>query len=176
MTKLKTDNKRLEERIRVLERINKESNASYTYLINECSKMNEKNKQFDKLVNYLTSVLAYQSYTGYKEISGTDSFKNETVSNVLIESLKSLGNYLNGFDSSILRKKTIMNIPYDTEKHSNDVRFLDAPLSLVDSLDSPDPGMTVDPLPNDFTHDRTKLTHYTPDTNTSPYNQMPLRE
>lgn len=88
--------------------------------MNECYKMSEKNKQLDKLINCLTPILAIQTCGGYREFPGTDNptFKNESMKllkGILSESLKSLGSYFNGLESSYMRKMPITQVPHTAD-------------------------------------------------------------
>jgi len=150
--------------------------------------MNEGNKQLDKLINCLTSVLALQSCDSLKEISRNDNpplFKSEStmlLRNILSESLRNL---FNGFDTSLIRKKPIMNVSHvassstfeDFKEKSSDSNKAEpfhqsAPpspdkglnlllpgsilMSPIDSLNCPDPGMLVDSIPSYSAHDGIK--------------------
>ena len=192
------DNKKLEERVNTLEKSNKESWIKCNYLMNECYKITEKNKQLDKLISCLTSIFAIQELGGYREISGSDSqvpFKNESMlllKGMLAESLKLLGVHFNGIDPNFGKKKSIMSAPplitnypnlkeeykeddksqleYDEEPIMNQIESpnhngirLNSPLPLsivmspVDSIGSPDPGMSVDPVPSYFSHEEIQV-------------------
>jgi len=121
---LEKEHKLLEERVRNLERISREYANRNRYILSECYKINEKNQQLEKLISCLTSILAIQGYTGYRELPATEnpvSFKKEymlILRSMVAEALAGLSNYTPTFDPIFIRKKQITYQPMGDYENS----------------------------------------------------------
>jgi len=116
---IKKKHDELDVRMKELEKKNHEYADKYSLLLSECIKASEKNKQLSKLINCLTSMLAIQSASTYKELPGPNTtqsvpaplpFKNDSIKmirKILLDSLKSLSVYNN----SAMQAKQIAGPP-----------------------------------------------------------------